>query len=66
MAGDTQFEKPTRIYVSEPLTGPLPPGWEDVQVCVIGKSIPRSDFRQVLRQAFRVMTRRAVRVILRR
>jgi hypothetical protein len=62
------FEKPTRIFVSEPLTGPLPPGWEDVHVCVIRAMPPpvKSDFWPLLHQAFRELLRRAIRVILRR
>jgi len=68
MDTDGTFEKPTRIFVSEPLTGPLPPGWEDVHVCVIRamSSSAKSDLWPRLHQAFRELLCRAIRVILRR
>jgi hypothetical protein len=60
MTDNTLYEKPSRIYVREPLTGPLPPGWEDVHVCVIGNPEPpvRSDFWPMLRRAIRAILRR--------
>jgi hypothetical protein len=68
MIDPEKIEKPSRIFVSEPLTGPLPPGWEDVHVCVIRAMPPpaKSDLWPLLHQAFSELLRRAIRVILRR
>jgi len=58
---DAPLERPARIYVSSPLTRPLPPEWEGVHVCVIGDPEPLAEKRGV-----RELLRRAIRAILRR